>query len=116
MRLAIVLTALLWAAAPASAQTISVSGEDDRTTITADGFELRAVLEAGSFALNVHPELRRPQHSGEGCRFTGVPAFNPIGAFFRYGCQAVPNFRAHVGAGQRHRAQAQPGRARAAST
>ena len=98
MRLAIVLTALLWAAAPASAQTISVSGEGTLTTITADGLEVRTVLEAASFALNV-PRDFEGLTLGEGCRFTGVPAFNPIGANFRYGCQAGPNFRLTLGSG-----------------
>ena len=71
MRLAIVLMALLWAAAPASAQTVSVSGEGALTTITADGLEVRAVLEAASFALNV-PRISRASRSA---RVAGSPAF-----------------------------------------
>ncbi len=97
MRLAIVLTAFLWFAAPASAQTVSVSGEDGAlTTITAEGFGLRTVLEARSFALNV-PRDFEGLTLGPGCSFTGVPAFNPIGANFRYGCFAEPNFRVTLG-------------------
>jgi hypothetical protein len=82
----------LWAAPAASAQTISVSGSGSLTTVTTQNLELRTVLEAASFALNVNPEFEGLT-LGEGCRFTGVPAFNPIGAPFRYGCAAGPNFQ-----------------------
>ncbi len=97
MRLAIFLTAFLWVAAPAGAQTISVSGSGSRITIATADFPLRAVLE-GSPALNVHPEFAGLS-LGEGCRFTGVPAFNPIGAPFRYSCttDGLPDF--HVTSG-----------------
>ena len=97
MRLAIVLIAVvLTTAAPASAQTISVSGAGSLTTITTSDLEVRAVLEAASFALNV-PQDFEGLTLGEGCRFTGVPAFNPIGANFRYGCLAGPNFQSRWG-------------------
>ena len=59
---------------------------------------MRTVLEAASFALNV-PSGFEGLTLGEGCGFTGVPAFNPIGANFRYGCQAGPNFRLTLGSG-----------------
>ena len=97
MRLAIALVALLLAAAPAGAQTISVTGSDGRITIATADFPLRAVLE-GSPALNVHPEFAGLS-LGEGCRFAGVPAFNPIGAPFRYSCTTggLPDF--HVTSG-----------------
>ena len=97
MRFVLALIALLWTAAPASAQTISVSGSDGRITIATADFPLRAVLE-GSPALNVHPEFAGLS-LGEGCRFAGVPAFNPIGAPFRYSCTTggLPDF--HVTSG-----------------
>jgi hypothetical protein len=98
MRLAIVVTAFLWAAAaPAGAQTISLTGADGAISITTADFPLRAVLEQ-SPALNVNPDF--PGLSlGPGCQFSGVPAFNPIGAPFRYSCNAGvrPDFRVTSG-------------------
>jgi hypothetical protein len=98
VRLFIALVMVLFAAAPASAQTISVTGEGTVTTITTDAFPTRAVLEAASFALNV-PRDSQQLVLGPGCQFTGVPAFNPIGANFRYGCSAGPDFQITLGSG-----------------
>jgi hypothetical protein len=98
MRLAIALALVLVAPATASAQTISVSGAGTLTAITTGAFPTRAVLEARSFALNVAPDSESLV-LGEGCQHTGVPAFNPIGAPFRYGCLAEPDFLVTLGAG-----------------
>ena len=99
MRLAIVLMALLLAAAPASAQTVSVSGEGSLTTITAERLRGAGGPRGRVVRAQRPPAISRASRSGEGCRFTGVPAFNPIGANFRYGCLAGPNFRVTLGAG-----------------
>lgn len=98
MRVALVLVALLFAAPAAQAQTISVSGEGTLTRITGDGLDARVIMEAASFALNV-PKDFPGLTLGPGCSFTGVPAFNPIGANFRYGCSAGPNFLVTLGTG-----------------